>query len=336
MSSTLADWLKPVSASLSVSQAHAWLIAGSGAQGQLELALAVAKASLCHDDAARQSGQGCGACPSCHQFDLKTHADLKVILPEVLGLETGWPLENAAARDVEKKKRKPSSEIRIDAVRELLAFCQLTPSGPRDKVVVLHPCERLNTASANALLKTLEEPGERTRFILTTQAESRLLPTVKSRCLIHRLAVPSPDQTLSWLQAQGVEHDAAALLRAAGGQPEAALALHQAGWNAQRWSGLPKAIRAGDVQALSDLPMPEVVGLLQKICHDTLALVHGGEPRFFAPQDLPSKAHAWRLAQWARALNDTARHAQHPYHAPLMLDALVSQAQRAMQDPHVH
>ena len=332
----LADWLRPVSARLSVSPAHAWLIAGSGAQGQLDLALTIAKAALCHDDAARQNGQGCGVCPSCHHFDLKTHADLKVILPEVLGLETGWPLESSAARDVEKKKRKPSNEIRIDAVRELLDFCQLTPSGPRDKVVVLHPCERLNTASANALLKTLEEPGERTRFILTTQAESRLLPTVKSRCLIHRLSPPEAGQALNWLSGQGMDETAAqALLHAAGGQPEGALALHQAGWDRDRWSRLPKAMRAGDVTALSELPMPEVVGILQKICHDALAVAHGGSPRFFQPQDLPAKAHAWRLAQWAHALQDTASHAQHPYHAPLMLDALVSQAQRALQD-HVH
>ncbi|MEY2781615.1 MAG: hypothetical protein RL307_1319 [Pseudomonadota bacterium] len=333
----LADWLKPASAKLSASQAHAWLIAGSGAQGQLELALTAAKAALCHADSARESGQACGNCPSCHQFDLKTHADLKVILPETLGLETGWPLEAAAARDLDKKKRKPSGEIRIDAVRDLLAFCQLTPSGPRDKVVVIHPCEQLNPSSANALLKTLEEPGERTRFLLTTHAESRLLATVKSRCLIHRLSIPPESQTLDWLQHQGLAaKDAAVLLRAAGGQPETALALQQSGWTASRWSELPRRILAGEWEDLTDYPMPEVVAVLQKICHDALCVAHGASPRFFAVQDVPDQAHPWRLAQWAKSLNETARHAQHPYHAALMMDALISQAQRALQASHVH
>lgn len=333
----LAQWLRSASAKLSASQAHAWLIAGSGAQGQFNLALAAAKAALCHTDSARDSGQACGECPSCRQFDLKTHADLKVILPEALGLETGWPLEPSAARDLEKKKRKPSNEIRIDAVRDLLAFCQLTPSGPRDKVVVIHPCEQLNPSSANALLKTLEEPGDRTRFLLTTQAESRLLATVKSRCLIHRLNIPPEPQTLDWLRQQGLsDQDAAVLLRAAGGQPESALALQQSGWTAGKWSALPRRVLAGELDDLADLPMPGLVAVLQKICHDALCVAHGAAPRFFAVADVPAKAHPWRLAQWARSLNDTARHAQHPYHQPLMLDALISQAQRALQAPHVH
>lgn len=329
---SLPSWLQSASASLAASPAHAWLIAASGNQGQWELCLTVAKAALCLSDEARGKGQACGQCASCHQFELKTHADLKVLLPETLGLETGWPLESAASRDLERKKRKPSQEIRIDAVRELLAFCQLTPSGPRDKVVVVHPCEQLNMASANALLKTLEEPGDRTRFLLTTQVESRLLATVKSRCLIHRIAPPEPSMALEWLTSQGVPaNHAMALLRAAGGQPQAAVSLHQAGWSPERWAAWPEAMRKGQIDTLSDWPMTEVVTLMQKVCHDALCVAHGASPRFFATQDLPQSAHPWRLAQWARSLSETARHAQHPYHAPLMLDALMSQAQRALQ-----
>ena len=334
----LPTWLDSVCAELSSSDAHAWLIAASGEQAQLNLALAVAKAALCHHESARQTGHACGQCPSCHQFDLKTHADLKVILPETLGLETGWPLEASAAKDLDKKKRKPSAEIRIDAVRELLAFCQLTPSGPRDKVVVIHPCEQLNPASANALLKTLEEPGDRTRFVLTTQAESRVLATVKSRCLIRRLRSSPEALTLDWLSKQGMKpNEAAVLLRAAGGQPEAALTMEQTGWSAARWAHLPRRLQAGDVGDLSECPMPELVSVLQKICHDALCLAHGATPRFFAAADFPpNPAHPWRLAQWARALSETARHAQHPYHAGLMFDALILQAQRALQPSHVH
>ncbi len=332
MSAVIPSWSAPGRAHLVASSASAWLIAGMGQQGQLDFALSVAKAALCLSEAAHTTGVPCDQCDSCHQFDLKTHADLKVIVPEVLGLETGWPLESTAARDVEKKRRKPGQDIRVEAVRDLIAFTQLTPSGPHPLVVVVHPTERLNVVSANTLLKTLEEPPGQTRFILTTQAESRVLPTIKSRCLIHRMARPSDTDAQAWLLDHRVpEAQAVPLLRAAGGQVQTAMALHEAGWTAERWSGLPAALRAGHVQALSDLAMPEVVSVLQKVCHDALSLAQGGAPRYFEAANFPKTMHPWRLSQWAKALTDTARHAQHPYHAGLMLDALVSQAQRALQ-----
>jgi DNA polymerase-3 subunit delta' len=182
------------------------------------------------------------------------------------------------------------------------------------------------------LLKTLEEPPGQTRFILTTHAESRVLPTIKSRCLIHRLARPSDTESQAWLLSHQVpEAQAGPLLRAAGDQVQTAMALHEAGWTAERWSGLPQALYAGQAQALSDLAMPEVVSVLQKVCHDALSLALDGTPRYFEVANFPKALNAWRLSQWAKALTDTARHAQHPYHAGLMIDALVSQAQRALQ-----
>ncbi|MGS0759021.1 DNA polymerase III subunit delta', partial [Roseateles sp. GG27B] len=73
-------------------------------------------------------------------------------------------------RDGEPKasKTKPSREIKIDAVRAMLAFSQVTSARGRAKVVVVYPAEALNTVAANALLKTLEEPAGLLRFVLAS------------------------------------------------------------------------------------------------------------------------------------------------------------------------
>jgi len=84
----------------------------------------------------------------------------------------------------------------------------------------------MNTVTANALLKALEEPPPETIFFLVTDALDRLLPTVLSRC--QKLTVPVPDQaqSLAWLEQASVDH-AAQWLAAAGGAPLRALEMSQ-------------------------------------------------------------------------------------------------------------
>ena len=78
----------------------------------------------------------------------------------------------------------------------------------------------MNHVTANALLKTLEEPPGDVRFVLASEAAHQLLPTIRSRCLGHTMVWPAEADSLAWLQAQGLARDAAAsFLRAAGGRP---------------------------------------------------------------------------------------------------------------------
>ncbi|HEY1102788.1 MAG TPA: DNA polymerase III subunit delta', partial [Burkholderiaceae bacterium] len=74
----------------------------------------------------------------------------------------------------------------------------------------------------------------------------------------------------------------------------------------------------------------QVVDALQKICHDLWVLRVGGQPRYFAPEDLPSPPGLATLAHWSKALMASARTAEHPFNAGLMLEALVSEARRAL------
>ncbi|MGI9151123.1 MAG: DNA polymerase III subunit delta', partial [Limnohabitans sp.] len=160
----------------------------------------------------------------------------------------------------------------------------------------------------------------------------QLLPTIRSRCQTHTLLWPSEAEALSWLTLEGVPAaDAAVLLRAAGGRPEDALGLAQAGLKASTWAGLPKAVLRGDVGAVSDATPSQALAMLQKLCHDLLALRTGGEPRFFMATDLPAVGTVSSLTQWSKDLMQAARTAEHPYNAGLMFEALVARAQTALR-----
>jgi DNA polymerase-3 subunit delta' len=252
-------------------------------------------------------------------------------MPETDMLSLEWPLDESAQKDIDDKKRKPSREIRVDAARDLITFTQRTASGDRGKVVLIYPADRMNGITANTLLKTLEEPSGDTRFILATEAPHLLLPTIRSRCVSYALTAPAPAEATAWLVAQGLSAAAAeVLLRAAGGRPDDALSMHQRGWTPERWSALPKALRSGQGDPLQDVLGAELVDVLQKVCHDQLALQVNAPPRFFEPAALMPGGSLRSLSEWSVSLRQHARSAEHPYQAGLMLEALVSQARQAL------
>ena len=327
--SALAPWIQRQLTHLLRQQGHAWLIQGPSGLGQYELGLALASAWLCEQPT---SEGACGTCKSCHAITVRTHPDLCLLMPETLMLDLDWPLDEKTQKDLDDKKRKPSREIRVDAARDMVGFSQTTRSGGQGKVVLIHPADRMNTITANTLLKTLEEPPGECRFVLASEAAHQLLPTIRSRCQTHTMVWPTEAEALSWLQTQGVPAaDAAVLLRAAGGRPEDALDLANAGLKAAIWAGLPKAVLRGDVGAVSDATPSQAIAMLQKLCHDLLALRTGGTPRFFMAADLPTAGTVSSLTQWSKDLMDAARTSEHPYNAGLMFEALVARAQTALR-----
>jgi DNA polymerase-3 subunit delta' len=326
--SALAPWLQHQLSGLIQRPGHALLLQGASGLGQYELGLALAAAWLCH---APTSAGACGVCPSCHGIEVRAHADLSVLMPETNMLALNWPLSEKAQKDIDDKKRKPSKEIRVEAMRDLLGFTQTTGSGANGKVVLIYPAERMNTITANTLLKTLEEPAGRTRFILASAAAHELLPTVRSRCQVHPMQWPSTAEGLRWLVQQGLpEGEATVLLKAAGGRPDDAQALFQLGFQAKNWRALPKALQRGDPGVLADNAAPLVLSSLQKVCHDLLHLACGAAPRFFEADDLPKPSSFMALTQWSKDLLQSAKTVEHPYQAGLLMEAWVSRAQRAI------
>jgi DNA polymerase III subunit delta' len=323
-----APWIRAQLRQLLAQRGHAWLLHGPSGLGQYKLALSLAQAWLC--DRPTEEG-ACGQCESCHQVEVRAHTDLAVLMPETAMLELGWPLSEKAQAEIDDKKRKPSREIRVDAMRDALEFAQRTSGRGRGKAVLVYPAERMNTVTANALLKTLEEPPGDVRFVLATEAAHQLLPTIRSRCLGHTLTWPAEAEAVAWLQQEGLDAGAAqGLIKAAGGRPEDALRLHGAGLDAKTWSQWPKALVRGDTGVIAGWSPAQLVEGLQKLCHDLLAVRSGALPRFFSAADLPAPGPVESLTGWWRSLAETARTVEHPFNAGLMMEDLVARARTAL------
>lgn len=332
--SALAPWLQRQLDRLLAQRGHALLLSGPSGLGQYELALALARTWLCE-----QPGEhgACGVCGSCHAIDVRTHADLCVLMPETLSLALGWPLDEGAQKEIDDKKRKASKLIRVEAAREAVGFTQFTRSRGRTKVILVHPAERMNIESANTLLKTLEEPAGEVRFVLSTEAAHQLLPTIRSRCLTHNMAWPAEAEALEWLLLQAAggnrnvsREQAAVWLQAAGGRPDDALAWAATGLQGSTWAQLPQALARGDWGTLNGWPPAQQLSVLQKLCHDLMARAAGAPARFFPVEQLPPAPRWGALVQWSRELMSAARSVEHPYNAGLMQEAWAARTRQVL------
>ena len=337
---------------LQTRHAHALLLHGPRGVGQFELALTLAQAWLCEaptepptalptasatpsasrTEAATQP-RPCGRCAACRLVQARSHPDLLVLLPEALREPLGWNLSDADDAAAEKaSKAKPSKEIKVEAVRTAVAFAQITSARGRCKVVVVYPAERMNEVAANTVLKTLEEPPGVARFVLACAEPEALLATIRSRCQAVPMRLPPTELAVRWLAQQGVV-DAEVMLAAAGGQPQEAREWAGQGIDAALWSRLPALVQRGEAAPLAAWPLPRVVDALQKLCHDAACRAAGAAPRYFPPGSMASlagPADPIALAGWARDLLRAARHAEHPWNAGLMVEALVQRGQRAL------
>jgi DNA polymerase-3 subunit delta' len=152
---------------------HALLIQGPTGLGKSSFVLQLAQLLLCK---ARQGDKMCGQCQSCLLNAATTHPDLHV---------------------VESDKQIGVDQIR-EAIKKLVSSAHLSGA----KVLIIYHAHTMTESSANALLKTLEEPTANTYLLLTTDKPERILPTIKSRCEKLALPLPSLDSTLAWVKTQ--------------------------------------------------------------------------------------------------------------------------------------
>jgi DNA polymerase-3 subunit delta' len=322
-------WLaEPLRALRDQTRGHALILHGGAGSGLLELAWRAAQSWLCENPPGP-----CGHCASCHLTAARSHPDLKVLMPEAVQVELKWAAGEGAEGDTSdgesKSKRKPSREVRVEQVRQAIDWAHTSSSRGQAKVLLVFPADAMNAVSANALLKTIEEPAPGMKILLCVGDPEQLLPTIRSRCQRVRLAPPAPSQALAWLQAQGVQ-DAAVLLAATAGEPLSAARMASEGLTAAVWSALPQQLRQGDVRVLTAMPVPLALRTLQQICHDAMALAAHGAPRFFPLASLGRAGHMAALVAWHEALQRAARHDEHPWHAALLIDSLAGQGRQAL------
>ena len=147
---------------------HAWLFTGPPGSGRSSAAVAFAQALVCPSN-------GCATCNACRSVINNAHPDVEVIRTEGLS-------------------------IKIDEVRELLARVAWAPSMGGWRVVVMEDADRLTESAANALLKAIEEPGNRTVWLLCAPTLHDVLPTIRSRCRHLQLVTPSTQAVAKVLQ----------------------------------------------------------------------------------------------------------------------------------------
>ncbi|MDQ8036017.1 MAG: DNA polymerase III subunit delta' [Pedobacter sp.] len=208
-------WQRLVDLAESGQLPHALLISGHAGIGKERLASAFAARLLCQ---APSPQGGCGSCKSCNLLNAGVHPDLMWLAPET-----------------DAKTEKTAKFIKVDQVRELVGFAEKSAQLGGYRVVIITPAHLLNVQAANALLKTLEEPGSRTLILLVSSQPLSLPATIRSRCQQLALDIPAEKEALAWLQPQLRDEATARLLLAlSDGAPLAALQLRDALWFGER------------------------------------------------------------------------------------------------------
>jgi DNA polymerase III subunit delta' len=223
---------------------QALLITGNIGLGKQHLAKQFAFSLLCAQP--QDNGLNCGHCDSCLLLNAETHPDFIQLRPE-----------------------EPGKPITIGQIRSLVTRLTLKPQFESYRVVIVSSADLMNNAAANAFLKCLEEPSERTVILLITDRPAHLPATIVSRC--QKLAVAKPDKetVIAWLKQQNSEmlqSDAAALYGLAQGSPllaldyanDGALALRDdcfKGWVAIAKQRRHPAIIAEDWQKIPESPL---------------------------------------------------------------------------------
>ncbi len=179
---------------------HASLLAGPAGVGKQRFARALAALLLCHH---ARDGLNCGECQACNLLAAGSHGDFMAIHPE-----------------------GDSRAIKIEQIRALVSFMGKTASLGQRKVVLIFPAEAMNLSAANALLKSLEEPGRDTFLILVSSMPGQLPATMRSRCQLLRFPAPAHDDAKAWLDTvTGEPARSEQLLQLTAGAPIAAAAL---------------------------------------------------------------------------------------------------------------
>ncbi len=161
--------------------AHAYLFAGTQGVGKKTVAMEFVKNLLC------ENNNGCGKCGACQKIDKNQHPDILFVSSEKF-FSTSFPYQ---VRDKLLNKEEGTG-IKIEQVRQLQHQISLSPFCAQKKIVIIDGADQMTLEAANCLLKTLEEPPQKSLMILISSKSRQILPTIVSRCqLIKFLPVKS-------------------------------------------------------------------------------------------------------------------------------------------------
>jgi DNA polymerase-3 subunit delta' len=215
--SVIADLLKEVS---SQKIAHGKLFVGSQGWGTLAVAMAYTRYMLCENPSASDA---CGKCGSCAQMTELQHPDVHYVYPVVQsiaktseGLLNEWRefVKKSSyfslfdwTRVMDEKERNPI--IGVEESKEIIKKINLKSFQGGYKVVIIYGTEQMNLECSNKLLKALEEPPSKTLFILLSENQQEILPTIQSRTQVWIFTKLLPAEIADFLQHQGADKQTA-------------------------------------------------------------------------------------------------------------------------------
>ncbi|MDI1243381.1 MAG: DNA polymerase III subunit delta' [bacterium] len=288
------------------------LFAGPEGVGKKLFAFELARMLLCADG-------GCGKCSVCSRigvFDipkpekgedydavfLSDHPDVGMVLPY-------------------------RRNLRVGAIRELEREAHFRPFEADKRIFVINDAEKMNDSSANALLKTLEEPPSTTYLVLIASRPDSLLQTIRSRCQNIRFApVPVSEIEKHLIAASRLSPDDASLAaRVSGGSVGRALGL-EINWFRQVRDSMVEVIRAGLMtgnissmlqtsELMNDAKnkdrYEDTIGILESLVRDVFALSKGAERLSIANADiakslleLSSGATTEKIERWITEIEE--------------------------------
>jgi DNA polymerase-3 subunit delta' len=209
---------------------HAWLLTGARGTGKATLAWRIARFLLAHQDAQEEGLFGAPPPPASLDLDPEHPVARRVRAlsePGLFLLRRGGMGTSETERKKAFAEGRFSHDIRVHDVRDLGRFIHLSAADGGRRVIIVDAADEMNRQAANAILKMLEEPPARTVMLLVAHQPARLLPTIRSRCRMLRLAPLGPEAMAQALEQAGIAPggDPAALAELAGGSVGAAVRL---------------------------------------------------------------------------------------------------------------
>jgi DNA polymerase III subunit delta' len=248
---------------------HAYLMTGLKDIGKYQFACEFSKYLLCRSPV---NNSACGNCDNCMLGKNSDHPDCMNIFPADEG-----------------------RVIKVDQIRSLSDFFSQTSHAGRAKIAIINNAHYLNTSASNALLKTLEEPSEKTFIFLCSEIPAALLPTIRSRCQTLQMALPKKSVAITWLE-ENVETpcEVISLLNSAKGRPLYALDLQKRNLLADEKNFIEEFLdlTAGKtplrliVKSIKDIgEVAAVECLINLFSNITKALLHGSLEEQISPQE---------------------------------------------------
>jgi len=193
---------------------HAQLFTGPAGCGSLALALAYAQYVSCED---KKENDSCGVCKSCVKYEKMIHPDLHFVFPVIKGKKVTDPVSDNYIDDWREFVRKSpffglnnwldtievgnaQGLIFASEASEIIRKLSLKTFESDFKIMIIWLPEKMHQATANKLLKMIEEPPEKTLFLLVSEEPDKILPTILSRCQLFKIPSFSNEEVKSYLR----------------------------------------------------------------------------------------------------------------------------------------